>query len=145
MSDVFYGSINSRNYKTLGMYLVAQTWFLQADCVAISSKCFKNFCGITTMRKSRLKDIIQELEQYFPNVRCFLNKGTDIVSVVFLSRFEFPELGMQNCMSTPDRIQLLAGLGLKSVSVTLPSEEQMVTELSLLSNGLVYPKQILGK
>lgn len=109
-------SYRLRLHRTVGLYLALKAWRGGVNCIALSRLEVRQFFAMDSTPKKRMGEIQNDLKPWFKGFKPYYRDGNDntYVQRLFLSQGEDGVLGV-------------------------PSQKDMITELTLLTAGLSSP------
>ncbi|MBY0230441.1 MAG: hypothetical protein K2W96_14245 [Gemmataceae bacterium] len=136
--DEVYREYVRRIHRTMAAYLSVLAWTRNLDCVAITRNEILRFWGIAKrVEKQRLVWLKNDIKHYFSTVKfLYHSEGSTKFGSLFLARRRFPRSAFAESMTDRKRTQLLMEQGIRASVVPLPSEAEMLAELSEFSHGL---------
>jgi len=134
--EEFYREFVTRTNRTMAVYLAMVAWTQRLDCVAIDRDEILRYWGLTTrVEDQRIDWLKSDVNQFFPHVEALFEDGRNKFGSVYLARREFPE-PFANLMNTKARAKVLTSKGFPTAVVPLPTEAEMLTQLTVLIHGL---------
>ena len=142
ISEMAYRDATRRGHKLLGCYLALCAWTQGLDCVVLRREDYLGFFLLGRMEDTRVQWLEEDLKETFPYVRALYDDKTEVFSVLYLSRREFPTDSWKP-IRTEERIEMFRDRGLACDFVSIPREEDMVAILAKAVHGLgfVMPKE----
>ena len=141
-----------RLHRIVGLYLALKAWCRGVNCIALSRSEVRQFFNIDSTPKQRMTEIQNDLKPWFRGFKPYYRENDNTyVQWLFLSQGEdtsclpagstFSSLGVVK--------SLIEGLGAEAPKTSLfsdisgglavPSQKDMITELTLLTAGLTSP------
>lgn len=144
-----YDNYYRRRHRIVGHYLALQSWLRGLDCVVLDRNEVLAFLNTKETGKKRIKQFKADVAPWFKFVKPYYKKGSSTyIRSLFLSRINLDSYLPQGLMSTDQRMtKAIAAtdgkLSIERFSRTdskVPSETEMVSDLTLFATGLKTPK-----
>ena len=125
-----------RTHQTMAAYLSMIAWTRNLDCVVLERDEIVRFWGdVRRVEQQRIDWLQSDVNQYFPYFEKLSYESNKFASV-YLSRRRFPTEAFSDAMSDTTRSQNLTDNGCRTAVVSLPTELEMLTQLTLVIHGL---------
>jgi hypothetical protein len=145
-------SYRLRLHRTVGLYLALKAWRGGVNCIALSRLEVRQFFAMDSTPKQRMGEIQNDLKPWFKGFKTYYREGDNTyVQWLFLSQGEDTSfLPAGSTLSSLSAVKsLIEGLGSSAPKTSLfsdvsgmlgvPSQKDMITELTLLTAGLNSP------
>jgi len=130
-----YRNACRRSHRILGSYLALLAWKKEVDCVIVAQDELFDYLGIKAMRKQRLRWLVHDIKDLFPHAQALYRSTRGHVST-YLSRLKFPAGAFDERMYDDERVHVLREGGLRTVDISLPSEDRMAAFLAFTAIGV---------
>lgn len=133
-SQDIYAEANRRLHTILGIYLALRAWVAGAEAVVVSRESLKAALDLKSVPEMRVLQLCYNVREFFPHTKAIrVGHGAKVVALV-LSRFPLPHNWVPGA-NTRRLASNLSEAGLTTVEVELPSEEEVVKLMALLTHG----------
>lgn len=139
-AEEVYRESQKRLHKTLGAFLIVKSWEIGVDCIAIQRSSLLKFLKLERMKNKRIDWLKEDLSDFFPHQWVTYSSSSGVYATLYLSRFEIPEKGKSGSMTDKKRIERITNLGLNASIIKVPKEDEIISSMALLSNGILTPK-----
>jgi hypothetical protein len=120
----------------MAAYLSMIAWTRNLDCVVLQRDEIVRFWGdVKRVEQQRIDWLKCDVKKYFPHFQ-HLSEGSDKFASVYLSRLKFPQLAFDDAIHDAERSQTMTDKGFITTIVSLPTELEMLTQLTLVIHGL---------
>lgn len=137
-----------RQHRVIGQYLAIQAWLRNIDCMVLTRVDLEAFLGLRRFKLQRLRWFQQDIEPWFPHPELLQMRGTRSIGSLYLSRVPIWEHLPDGVMTDAERIDRMLPNSPRAQLFSIsddhsgaPSQEQIASQLALLSAGLVDPHQ----
>lgn len=136
--DNAYREFAARTHRTLASYLTLYAWTHNLDCIVLERSSILSFWNIAKrVEKSRLTWFRQDVGVYFQQIQIlYRNAGTKKFSSIFLARRPYPVGAFKASLNSTARATQLTKDNFRTAVVALPTETQMMTQLTNIIHGL---------
>ena len=142
-----------RLHRIVSLYLAIKAWCGHVNCIVLSRSELLNFFHMESTPASRMAEIQKDMKPWFKGFKCYYRENDNTyVHWLFLSQSEdlsFLPPGSNLSTSSAVVRRLIDGSGTGATKVALlseilenggiPTQIEMVTELTLLTAGLRLP------
>jgi hypothetical protein len=142
-----------RLHRIVSLYLALKAWCRDVNCIVLSRSELLNFSDMESTPASRMAEIQKDMKPWFKGFNCYYRENDHTyVHWLFLSQSEdLSFLPPRSNLSTSSAVvrRLIDGSGSGATKVALlseilddsgvPTQKDMVTELTLLTAGLRSP------
>ncbi|EHY0959409.1 hypothetical protein K2C03_004518, partial [Vibrio vulnificus] len=138
-SDEFYRESQARIHRVFGSYLGLVAWKRGLDCVVIERDALTKLLKLKQIKEKRIGWIKDDVKSMFKYVKTtnYTQSGTH--ASIYLSRKPFPRSKGESLwasMSTEQRIEKFAEVGIVAAEVSVPSEKKLLSKMALIANGV---------
>ena len=144
-----------RLHRIVSLYLALKAWCADVNCIAVSRSELLKFFGMDSTPEKRMAEIEKDMKPWFKGFKTYHRENANTyVNWLFLSQSaDRSFLPPGSTLSTSTGVKkLIEGLGGGASTVLLseilgasgvPTQKDMVTELTLLTAGLSSPMPLM--
>ena len=144
-SEDFHRDSCKRLHRVIANYLAHQAWLRQLDCIVLERTDLEHFLQIERFKSVRVEWLLEDMKPWFKyQVAYHKSSSPSSIHSLFLSRVPIADELSDETMTTSARIALMSEEAPRTAEFfkqgsKRPTESEIVSQLALLSTGLVVP------
>ena len=133
-TQAIYQEANRRLHRLLGVYLALWGWKHRVDCIVVSGDELMSFLDLEVVQSKRISQLAYDLAEFFPEVRPLPSTSAGLKGMLFSRNLNHARWSSR--LEVDEVVAFLNQAGCTASKAVLPSEQEMLSMLSLLIHGV---------